>query len=113
EGNTGVKTIKASLQLSKKSETDLIVNFATKSGTAKADNDFESKSGTLTFPKGSTKIDVFFNLKSDKTFEPDETFTVTFSKVTVPFKGSNTLTVTIANDDADPNPTPTPSANQS
>jgi hypothetical protein len=102
EGNSGVKNLKVTLQLSKKSDTDLKVDFATKAGTAKADADFVSKNGILTIPKGATKVDVYFDVKNDKDFEADETFTVNFSKGTVPFKGSKAVTVTIVNDDTSP-----------
>jgi subtilisin family serine protease len=102
EGNTGTKTIKVTVNLSKASDKDVTVNYTTLNGTARAGSDFESKSGTLTIPKGAKSVDVFFDIKGDKLDEEDETFQIRFDKNTAFFRGSRLLTVTILDDDGAP-----------
>jgi hypothetical protein len=56
-------------------------------------------SGTLTFPAGTTALQINVLVNGDTTVEPDETFLVKFSNVVNAQLFSTQATVTIANDD--------------
>ncbi len=79
------------------------VNYATSPGSATAESDFTSMSGTLTWPDGDNTDKTFtVNIASDTEDEPDETFVVALSSpsaraLLVP---SISATVTIIDDDA-------------
>ncbi len=84
------------------------VYYATSSGSAIADSDFTSVSGTLSWADGDTTVrTITLNLTNDSTDESDETFTFTLSNPS----GSAVLgsyfqaTVTIVDDDS---PAPLP-----
>ena len=79
------------------------VNYTTSPGSATAESDFTSTSGTLTWPDGDNTDKTFtVNIASDTEDEPDETFVVALSSpsaraLLVP---SINATVTITDDDA-------------
>lgn len=79
---------------------DLNLTFATANGTATtADNDYVSKSGTITIPAGSTSILLPVTVVGDYKNESNENFTLSLATstpgITLPSPG----TMTILNDD--------------
>ena len=73
--------------------------YATADGTATAGNDYEAKTGTLTFAVGETAKTIMVPVKADTLPEDDETFTVTLSNLMNASRGSHG-TGTIQDDDA-------------
>jgi hypothetical protein len=57
------------------------VNFATADGTAKTGEDYDAKSGTLTFAPGETSKTITVVVKGDWKAEAGETFSVNLSGV--------------------------------
>ncbi|HEX9998270.1 MAG TPA: hypothetical protein VGB45_14115, partial [Abditibacterium sp.] len=53
---------------------------------------------------GSKSAEIFFAIKADKVFEPNETFQIVWSESSVPVKTATTVNVTITNDDSSPVP---------
>ena len=91
------------------------VSYATTPGSATAESDFTSASGTLTWADGDTAVKtITVNMTNDSTDESDETFTVTLSNPSggATLGSSFQATVTIVDDDSPvppPQPPPTPS----
>jgi len=103
EGNAGASNATFTVSLSAASGRTITVNFATADGTATvADGDYQSASGTLTFPPGTTSQSIIVLVNGDTKFEPDETFFVNLSNATNATIAKGTGTGTIANDDAMP-----------
>src|SRR5439155_1053317 len=103
EGNTGTSSFVFTVTLSNLSSQAITVNYATADGTAKvADNDYQSKSDTLTIPAGSTTGTITVLVNGDKKNELDENFTVTLSNPANATIGTGTGTGTISNDDSEP-----------
>ena len=96
----GTSILRFQVALSEVAATDSSVQYATTPGTASADIDYTTATGTLTIPAGSLFgfIDVVVN--RDTAIEANETFSVTLSN---PSAGTaiaaNTATGTIFNDD--------------
>ena len=65
------------VQLSIESLQEVTVDYATASGTAKAGQDYEATSGTLTFPAGTTEQTIRVPIIDDEVVEEEETFTIT------------------------------------
>jgi len=62
------------VDLSAKSDQQVSVKYATKSGTAKADDDFESTSGILTFKPGDKELSIDVHISIDSLRQPDQNF---------------------------------------
>lgn len=106
EGQSGTATINFAVSLSKPSDTEVTVAWATSDGTASATNggtDYVASSGTLTFPAGETTAQVSVTVNGDTLDEDDETFSVTLSNPTNAILASDTARGTIQNDDTSPN----------
>lgn len=67
------------VDLSAKSDQQVSVKYTTKSGTAKADEDFESTSGTLTFEAGDKELSIDVPIPIDSLRQPSQTFYVELS----------------------------------
>ena len=67
--------------ISRAGTSDVLVDYATSDGTARAGSDYTSVSGTLTFPQGTTTSrTIRVPLRDDAADEPEEeTFTLTLS----------------------------------
>jgi len=76
EGNTGTRMAGFTVSLSTVSDQPVMVNYLTADGSATAGSDYQSASGTLTIPAGSTTGTVTVLLNSDRVPEPTETFAV-------------------------------------
>ena len=91
---------------------DMMVDYATANGTAKAPGDYTSESGTATFNSGGTSITTFdIAIKNDSAHESSEKFTVRISNVRPPSScvpppaiTDDTATVTITDNDPKPKP---------
>lgn len=79
---------------------DASVEYATNADTATENQDFESASGTLELPSGTTQAQINITILADSIEEPDETLTVTLSSPVNANIISATATGTITDDDA-------------
>jgi hypothetical protein len=79
EGNTGTINASFTLTLSKASNVDVAVHYATADITATAGSDYTATSGTVTVPAGQTSATVTVAVRGDRLPEPTETFAVTLS----------------------------------
>jgi hypothetical protein len=82
EGNTGVAPPTAAtftVSLDAAAATPVSVHYATSDATATAPADYQSASGTVTFPTGVTSKPVTVNVVGDLVDEPNETFHVNLS----------------------------------
>jgi hypothetical protein len=81
EGNSGTTRFVFDVTLSMAATSRVIVNYATANGTAsKNDNDYNAKSGKLTFAPGETSKTITITVKGDKKREADESFFVNLSR---------------------------------
>ncbi len=107
EGSNG-QTTKAVFTVSLNGQLDeeLTVDYATSGGTATADVDFVSQTGTLTFAPGETSKTIEIDIIGDNSVEPDEDFFVNLSNPSLPADKvvltDNQGKGTIVNDDAAP-----------
>src|SRR5262249_45180372 len=76
EGNSGTTLFVFTVTLSAASDAPVTVNFATANGSATAGEDYDAKSGTLTFAPGETSKTITVVVRGDKKKEGDETFSV-------------------------------------
>jgi hypothetical protein len=76
EGNAGAVNAVFTVSLSAASTTDITVNYATADGTATvADNDYQSRSGVLTFPANDpSPRTITVSVLGDVRVEPNENF---------------------------------------
>ncbi len=107
EGNSGSKNAILNVSLSQASEQPITVTYATIDGSAKAGEDYEKTTGTLTFKAGQTSQTISVAVKGDTTVEPNEEFSLQLSDLTnakfTHSKANNSkATVTILNDDRIP-----------
>lgn len=107
EGNSGAKSAKFVVSLSKPSTLNIDVSWRTVDGTAQAsDNDYVAvASDTVSIPAGSTSADLLVTIQGDGVYELDESFTVELTGATqgATISGTDgTGTGTIQNDDAAP-----------
>jgi hypothetical protein len=86
------------------------VTYNTKDGTAKAGQDFQAKSGTLTFEVGDDREEtITITIIDDSTPESSEKFTVELSNPTGTITDTGSpASVTILDDDEEPEPDPSP-----
>ena len=98
EPNTGTVAATFKVSLSAPSTNTVTVHYATSVGTAKV-GDFQSRSGTLTFPPGQVSANVVVPVVGDTVREANETYKVTLSLPTNSGLGSATATGTIVNND--------------
>ncbi len=90
------------VRLSAVSGLAVMVDFTTSDVSALAELDYETRSGTLTIPAGSTTGKIPVPVLDDVLDEPDETFTVTLSNPTNATVGDGTGTGTIEDGDDSP-----------
>ncbi len=89
------------------------VDYATVNGTAVANADFSSTSGTLTFGPGETSKSISITINDDSAVESTEVFTVQLSNVTDATSPAETIStfsgqITISDNDTAPPPPPPP-----
>jgi ELWxxDGT repeat protein len=79
EGDSGSKTARFTVSLSKAPAKNVTVDYATSDGTALAGNDYDAASGKLTFAPGETSKNIDVAVRGDIAAENNETFFVTLS----------------------------------
>ncbi len=80
EGNSGTKSFVFTVSLSAASDQAVTVNYATANGTAKTgNNDYQAKSGMLTFAPGETVKFITIVVIGNKKSEANETFFLNLS----------------------------------
>jgi hypothetical protein len=90
-----------------RSSTPLTVDFSTSPGSATADVDYQSTTGTVSFAAGQPAALLQIPIINDRIFEGDETFNVTLSNVQAPPPGGflgSPVTTTVTIQDNDPAP---------
>ena len=94
-------TVELTVKLKPASDQQVMVNYATQDGTATAQEDYTTTSGTLTFEPGDTARTVTVPINDDTADEENETFAVTLADATSGSAiGVPTATVTIMDNDA-------------
>jgi Calx-beta domain/Regulator of chromosome condensation (RCC1) repeat len=101
ERNSGTATVQVPVALNWPMHHEVLVNYATVSGTADS-TDFHPAAGTLVFSPGDTSKTIPVEITGDAVFEPNETFLVYLSSPSGAVLGDGVATVTIANDDPRP-----------
>ncbi|HEX8143239.1 MAG TPA: Calx-beta domain-containing protein [Pyrinomonadaceae bacterium] len=76
EGNSGTTNAVFTVTLSAASGRTVTVDYATADGTALADSDYQSTSGSLSFAPGDTTKQITVPVKGDTDAEPNETYVV-------------------------------------
>jgi hypothetical protein len=99
EGNRGRSQLQFTVSRSGSSEGTVSVNYRTVAGTALAKSDYSAASGTLVFQPGVWSQTITITVKSDRTREPDETFTVEIFNAVGASVVDAVATGTILNDD--------------
>jgi len=99
EGNLGPRTVTFRVTLSSATSNTVTVVYATNNVTATAGSDYTAATGTVTFAPGIVSQQVTVTISGDRTYEPDETFTVTLSAPTNATLDDDTAVCTIVNDD--------------
>jgi hypothetical protein len=103
EGDSGTTPLVFGVTLSNPSAFVVSAGYATADNSATtADGDYQSASGTMTFPAGQTSGDVSVDVVGDAKYENNESFTVTLSAPAGATLGDAVATGTITNDDAMP-----------
>lgn len=83
EGNSGTVNAVFPITLWPAARKALTVDYATADGKATARNDYQAKSGTLTFAPDVTSQTISIAVKGDTMVEPDETFFVNLSNANI------------------------------
>jgi hypothetical protein len=82
EGNTGTVNATFTVTLSRATNVDVTVQYATADITATAGSDYTAASGTVTIPAGQTTATVTVAVTGDRIPEPTETFAVNLTAAT-------------------------------
>lgn len=99
EGHRGKTAAQFVVSLSQASTQEVVVNYATREGTASHQQDFRPITGVLRFPPGTISRTIYVSVAGDKRIEADEQFAVELSNPTHATIGRDRATGTIANDD--------------
>jgi subtilisin family serine protease len=104
EGDSGTTNLTFTVTLSAASTQPVTVNYSTASGTAIADSDYQTASGSLTFNPNETSKQILVSVIGDTVAEADETFSVNLSSPVGATLSRAQASGTILNDDASPLP---------
>ena len=99
EGNRGSTQLQFTVSRSGSNEGAASVDYRTVPGTARAKSDYDAASGTLVFQPGVSSQTITISIKSDRTREPNETFTVELFNPVDASLNDAVATGTILNDD--------------
>jgi probable HAF family extracellular repeat protein len=99
EGNNGTSPFTFTVALTSASAVPISTAFATADGSAKSPEDYEVKSGTITFAVGETSKTISVLVKGDKKREAQEVFYVNLSSAGGGFILDSQGTGVIRNDD--------------
>jgi Ca2+-binding RTX toxin-like protein len=105
EGDSGTREARLAVSLSRASQSEVSVDFATRDGSAREPSDYAKRGGTLTFAPGQTRKSIRVPVKGDTRVEPDEAFSVALSGPEGARIADGRGRATIRNDD-EPPPTP-------
>ncbi|MBD2313244.1 DUF4347 domain-containing protein [Desertifilum sp. FACHB-1129] len=112
EGNAGTTNAIFTVQLDRPGIVPVTLNYTTEDGTARAGEDYQAVSGSLSFAPGETQKTIAVPVIGDTRIEPDETFFVVLSNVTEAVVRDSRAIGTIINDDfstpVSPPPSPSP-----
>ena len=102
EGSSGTTTMTFQLTLSGALSGNMVakMDYSTVDGSAVAGSDYQSTSGTLTFPYGQNTTTLTVPVNGDTQIEPDETFSLVLSNPIRCTIANGTGTGTIEDDDA-------------
>ena len=95
-------TASFAVTLSPSSDREATVSYSTENGTAIAGQDYDTKTGTLTFSAGTTRQTIEVRTSNDNVDEPEETFTVMLSGPNGATLQDDSGTGTIRNSNARP-----------
>ncbi|MBA2388946.1 MAG: hypothetical protein H0V67_01710 [Geodermatophilaceae bacterium] len=101
-GDAGPTPMEFTVRLSTAVTHPVTVDYRTVEGSAHAGSDFVAKTGTLTFPSGTTSAGVTVTISRDNGYEPVETFTLVLSNAQGAALGDASATGTITHDAAAP-----------
>jgi len=97
-----IDLVYATVSLSKRLTTPLVVDYTTADGTALTASDYEAVTGSVTIPTKSNSVKIPVVVLNDDSDEDDQTFTLNISttsgSVTI---GQSVATVTILDDDSE------------
>jgi chitinase len=82
EGNANTRPLTFTISMSRASDSDVTVKYATANQTATAGSDYTARSGTLTIPAGLISVTQAISVKGDTISESAEVFKVTLSNAT-------------------------------
>jgi len=105
EGDRGSRNVAVPVRLSNTSDQAISVSYRTVDGTATSVGgkgvraDYSAATGTLTFQPGESWKTIAISIKSDRTREANETFTVELFDAAGTTIADGVATVTIVNDD--------------
>jgi len=99
EGDAGTTDAVFTVSLSPASDQPVSVDFATADNTATAGADYQSNSGSLSFPAGTTSQNITVQVNGDTADESDETFWVNLSNPSNAIIADGQGAGTITNDD--------------
>ncbi|HYZ20228.1 MAG TPA: Calx-beta domain-containing protein, partial [Gaiellaceae bacterium] len=102
EGNSGTVQATFTVTLTPASAEAVSVDYATADGTAVADEDYEPRSGTLTFEAEQTVRTINVRVRGDTLAEPDETYFGELSNATNATIADGQGLGTIVDDDGPP-----------
>ena len=106
EGDSGTTTLSFPVTLSRPTDHDITLAFATSDGTATAGTDYVAVTSSVTIPAGSTSATIPVTVNGDTLVEPDETLTLTASTTSDAVLATPSATGTIINDDVAPSCVP-------
>jgi hypothetical protein len=101
------------VRLSPAATGTVTVNYATANGTATSPGDFTARSGSLTFPAGTTTRNIDVPISNDNIAEATETFRVVLSSPSGAVLGDSSATATIFDNDSSAAECGRPSYNKS
>jgi len=99
EGNEGTTEFSFTLSLDKAATTNVLVDYSTQNGTARAGQDFEQRTETAIISAGATEAQVVIKVVTDEFLEADETFELFLGSAVNATIGRSTGIATIINDD--------------
>ena len=99
EPDAGTTNAVFTISLSMPSGQSVTVRYATANGSALAGSDYNTRTGTVTFPAGTTTRTVTVPVRGDNATEPTETYNVVLDSQTNATLGDATGVGTIVNDD--------------
>ena len=99
EGDSGTTQFAFTVSLSPASDGAVSLNFATANGSAKAGEDYDARSGVLTFNAGETSKTLAVTVKGDRKSEAQEVFYVNLSGASGAFLAASQGAGVVRNDD--------------